>query len=123
MNQWNGDAILDRLETALVRGFDDAGALAVAAERDLLKIKGPPASAPGDPPHRRSGDLQAGQSHHVTREHRGATLVVQGAPGGSPAAIYGPIVARRRPWLRKGVDQAAGRIVATVAESLSQALR
>lgn len=123
VSQWNGAAVLDKLEAALLRGLDDAGAIAVKTEQDLIGIKGPPASSPGDPPHRRSGHLQEAQDHRVEREGRGGVLVVEGARIPNAAAAYAPIVAKRRPWLRKGVDQAAGRIVATVADSLRQALR
>lgn len=122
MSEWHGDAILDKLGLALVRGLDDAGAIAVRSERDLLAVPGPPASAKGDPPHRRSGNLQAAQDHRVEREHRGGVLVVEGARIPNAAASYAGIVANRRPWLRKGVDDAKGRIVATVADSLRREL-
>lgn len=120
---WHADAILDRLAAAMARGMDDAGRLAVDSAKDQLDTPFPPASRPGQPPHRRSGNLQSAQDHWVERESRGATLHVNGGRVPSKAAVYAGIVHRRRPWLRRSVDMARAGMIDAIGDALRRELR
>lgn len=70
--------------------------------RDLVGIQGPPPSAPGDPPHRETGELQEGIYASVD-ERSGLAMVGSDVP-------YAAIVDATRPWLERAAMESAGKV-------------
>jgi hypothetical protein len=56
---WNGDTFMDAVEAEYDRRAGMAAEAVATAMRNRIGTDYPPASAPGSPPHRRTGDLQA----------------------------------------------------------------
>lgn len=56
--QWNGAICMAEIRSQLARNLERAAEHVAGKVRDKLRIPGPPASSPGEPPHRRSGELQ-----------------------------------------------------------------
>lgn len=57
---WHGDELKRKLERKLAARLVAAAMVLLTALRNAVNTPYPPASRPGEPPHRRSGRLQAG---------------------------------------------------------------
>jgi hypothetical protein len=66
---WNADLALGPLWDALAAGLDRGGRHLVESIRRAVAQPFPPASAPGQPPHRRTGTYQASFDHAVDADH------------------------------------------------------
>ncbi|MCA1569751.1 MAG: hypothetical protein LC798_05400 [Chloroflexi bacterium] len=115
--EWNGPKILRDVERAARRGMEDAGRQIANDARQKLSKPYPPASRPGQPPHRRTGALAAAQEHKVTEEGGDIVLKVDTRPG----LKYAPIMASRRPWL--AVSTAEALVFDEVTDEVRSALR
>lgn len=90
---WQGPRAARNMLGALQDGIR-AGAEFLADEtRHNIGIQGPPASAPGEFPHRRSGDLQAGIQVAENRSQKSCSVI--------STADHSQAVEARRPFLRK----------------------
>lgn len=116
ITQWNGDKIVRQVEQAARKGLDDAGRQIAAKARQDLSKPFPPASRPGEPPHKRTGALGAAQRHEVRED--GGDVVLQ--VGTRPGLKYAPIMASRRPWL--AVDTAEALVFDTLTDEARSAL-
>jgi len=107
----------------MAAGMRQAGELAVRSEKVLIGTPGPPPSAPGSPPHRRSGKLQAAQGYRVESARRGPVLIVSGATPGKPGSAYAKFVHARRPWVREGVTRVRADIYRAIGLGVAGGLR
>lgn len=98
---WRGDDVLREIEAAVVTGMEIAGTAMRASTVRSLSTPFPPASAPGNPPHRRSGGLAGAVDSRVSRQGRNVVLSV-GVPTGSR-------VRRQAEALQKGTSRMAAR--------------
>jgi hypothetical protein len=102
---WNADRIAANLRARMARNAERAGKHLVAAAKRKLAVQGPPPSAPGSPPARESGALQASVIATVTigggLGGRDSITLVVGTPleYGYILEVGGSQVAAR-PWLR-----------------------
>lgn len=105
-------AIMATVTNAVVSALDAAGDALVAKYRRILNTPYPPASRPGQPPHRRSGHLRDAQAHRIARDAFGVTLIV-GVPTSSPYSDQARFLAdgtkrmKARPWIDDAEVQAA----------------
>lgn len=75
-----------RVRQALVGALNDIGERAVEELRESISTPYPPASEPGERPHRRSGALAGGVTHSVQVESEGLELIIEVArEGGNPS--------------------------------------
>ena len=70
---WHGNRVKDRIEAGMQRNLTTAAIFVVRKVKESLTTAGPtrmqpgtPASAPGEPPHRRTGTLARSITHEVT---------------------------------------------------------
>lgn len=82
---WRGPQVLAGIEAAVMRAFETAGKTLVAGTVRDVSTPWPPASRPGQPPHRRTGGLARGITHRVSRSGHTLSLAV-GVPASSPVA-------------------------------------
>lgn len=127
---WHGSAVLRHITDAVAVGMAKGGVLAKVAARNTLSTPFPPASQPGQPPHRRTGDLRRANDSSI-RTGPGlievrigvlatadpnvrfyAGLLAKGTPGGQMKA---------RPWLDR--EQVGAMVWAAVQDSVRSALR
>jgi len=90
---WNGDRTLAGLESTVARAMEGAGSALVSATKARVSAPYPPASRPGQPPHRRSGGLQGAMASRVSRS-AGAVTLSMGVHASSPVADQAKALAR-----------------------------
>jgi hypothetical protein len=82
-----------RLRQGMLAALDEVGGRIEDSIAQRISNAYPPASAPGESPHRRTGALRAGVGHHVEQTEGGARLVIfverQGADPAVPAYLEG----------------------------------
>jgi hypothetical protein len=78
---WYGPQVVRDLEAAVERGMEKAGEALVAGIVRKISRPAPPASRPGQPPHRRSGGLARSVTHRVERRGGEMVLTVGVFPG------------------------------------------
>jgi hypothetical protein len=98
---WRGDQVLADVAAAVEEGMAIAGKVLTASTVRSVSSPYPPASRPGQPPHRRSGGLAGAIGAKVSRSGRSVTLSV-GVPAGSP-------VRRQAEALQRGTGRMAAR--------------
>lgn len=98
---WRDDQVLAEIAGAVAKGMETAGKVLAASTVRSISTPYPPASSPGQPPHRRSGGLAGAVGHRVSRKGSTVELSV-GVPAGSP-------VARQAQALQKGTARMAAR--------------
>ena len=64
---WHGEKIKRSMRAAFFNGMEAAGKSFVYHIRSSINKPFPPASAPGEPPHKRSGNLQAAVDYWVKK--------------------------------------------------------
>ncbi len=77
---WNAPAVLAAVEAAALVGLREAGEASAKVFKGRIDTAYPPASSPGEPPHKRSGALGRSVSFHVDSVG-GPTLHVGVFPG------------------------------------------
>ena len=98
---WRGDAVLAQIRAAAASGMEAAGRALVSSTVSDISTPYPPASRPGQPPHRRGGGLRRGVGSTVVRSGTTVALTV-GVPRSSP-------VARQARALQGGTSRMAAR--------------
>jgi hypothetical protein len=83
--------------------LDDAGKVALRQLRKNLSTPFPPASMPGEFPHRRTGELQRRTRYTVNRSKLTLSLYAD--------AKHAPFVEKTRPFLTRSLFMAAGQIM------------
>lgn len=117
---WHGEEIMEDIAKAVVAGLDAAGEALVEKYQRMLNVPYPPASRPGQPPHRRSGGLGRAQTHRVARDAFGVALIV-GVPTSSPVAAQASALAKgtgrmkARPWIDEAEVQSAADLAFAMA--------
>ena len=116
---WRGDEFLARVRARLAANLGEAAG--IVADRIVESINGPypPASSPGDPPHRRTGRLRASVASEVDAD---TLTAVVGAPGkvaywletGTRKMAARPFV---RPALLNNLDQVRAAAAAGIGEA------
>lgn len=123
---WNATDITRRIEDALVVGLGNAGQVLHRRADSLVATNYPPASTPGEPPHRRSGTLQRGLGVRLERIPGGG-IVRMGWQRGTP--VYAEHLARgttrmkARPTMPKVLADRQADAVATIVEAVRHELR
>jgi hypothetical protein len=120
---WNGPQILSTVEAAAVRAMETAGAALATSTKARVSTPYPPASAPGEAPHLRSGGLHDAIGSQVTRGGRTVTLKV-GVPADSAVLAQARALASGtgRMAARPFMDSAAT-VRAMVTEAVAGAVR
>lgn len=116
VTEWHADRILADVERGTRNGLEQAGKQLAAKAKSDLSNSYPPASRPGQPPHKRSGALAAAQEHKVVTEGGDIVLKV----GTRPGLRYAPIMAKTRPWL--AVTPTAEQVIDTVSDEVRRTL-
>ncbi len=80
---WRGDQVLAEISSAVLGAMTAAGQALAAGVVSSISAPYPPASSPGQPPHRRSGGLRAEVTSRTTRAAGAVTMTV-GVPSDSP---------------------------------------
>lgn len=70
------DQVIQKLSRSLARAFEKAGAREESNIQEMIGTPYPPASSPGTPPHRRTGNLQDGVGHDVRLRGRSVVLTM-----------------------------------------------
>lgn len=123
---WYGPQISRRIAAAVAAGMAAGGSLAKVATRDVLNTPFPPASAPGQAPHRRTGGLLRANDASI-RSLPGAIELRVGVPAGSPnAAVAGYLAGGTsrmapRPW--HDANKVGAVVIRAVEESVRSRLR
>lgn len=78
MSTRNADALRQAAMDALAKRMDDVGKMLVEAIKQALDEPYPPASDPGEYPHKRTGQLQASVSHEVSTLEDGSPVLYVG---------------------------------------------
>lgn len=114
-----------RLEAAMVVGLGNAGQVLHRRAVDVVNTPYPPASSPGQPPHRRSRTLQRGLTVWITR---GVGTVVMHMGWRNNDPVYARFLAKGtarmapRPALPVVLASRRRDILPTVANALKRAL-
>lgn len=72
----------DQHRAALVKTMEDIGSAIEAELQERLNEAWPPASLPGESPHRRTGLLRAGAGHQTDESEAGVTETIYSSRGG-----------------------------------------
>jgi hypothetical protein len=102
ITRWAGDGLARAIRTHMKGNLDAAGKALVAEYRDILSDPYPPASSPGEPPHRRTGE-GLGSIRHVPRD-MGVDVVCDKKYMSYLDSGTGRIAPR--PWKQLGFDRA-----------------
>jgi hypothetical protein len=121
--QSNMDAVKARSRQALLAAMESVGVEIEATAKARIAINYPPASSPGEPPHRRTGELQAGVFHYTEETVSGVrTTISYGRAGGPPQVPewlqYGTARMRARPFASVDRDEWAARLGALLTEQM-----
>lgn len=125
---WHGPAISRKVASAVAAGLAAGGSLAKVEARSVLNTAYPPASSPGQPPHKRTRGLLQAQDASL-RTFPGGVELRLGVKPGSPVEAQARALARgtsrmaARPWLDVTWQRVAGRVLAAVTDSVRSALR
>lgn len=65
--RWNGGPLRRQVRKLLADGLEDCGRITKFHLKKVLNVPYPPASSPGEPPHRRTGTLRDAQDFKVNR--------------------------------------------------------
>lgn len=79
---WRGADVMLEIDKATIRGMERACRFVCRKLRETISKPSPPASRPGEPPHRRSGKLSRAIRWSVSRVSRTGTIWLQGAKYG-----------------------------------------
>lgn len=91
--RWYGERVTMAVRNKMKKRLEKAGRFAVKAVRENIATQAPPASLPGEFPHRQSGDLY--RSTEMRLDRRSLTVrIVASAP-------HAEHVERNRPFLRR----------------------
>jgi hypothetical protein len=90
--KWNGDKILRKLEAEIDSRLLECAQAVAEQMRDNVSEHGPPASTPGDFPHRITGELEG--SIRAIQNKKGEARVVA-------EAEHAPYVEKLRPFFRR----------------------
>lgn len=121
-------AFFSRLRDAVAQTLNEQGEKLTDQLRQDLATPFPPASSPGEEPHRRSGELAAGIGHHIEAAPGGVRLVVHSArpPGADdanvPAALeFGGANNEPRPYMMPSLTAAPSTVTPALAEAVRAA--
>lgn len=114
--RWNGGSAPWVVRNAIADGMERAAVVVRRTMRRLISVPYPPASAPGESPHKRTGNLYRNIDVWINRQ----TLTVHVGP--TDAANYGIYLEygapranlEPRPFMFKAVAEDASRIVNTM---------
>ncbi len=109
------ESFIRSVEADVTAFLHDEGEQAVAELREQLSEPYPPASDPGDPPHRRSGQLASSIVYSLT----GTTLRIGSTDPKAQYLEYGTERMAARPFLRPANE----RLLADLAVRLAEYLR
>lgn len=121
---WNGGRISRKIRHAIADGFEGLGALLVRRLRAKLNTPYPPASDPGEYPHRRSGTLRRSVYYRVDRR----ALVLYVLARGDIAEYWGFLQfgthkMAPRPFLDKIMDENKPIFLKTIISNARKSLR
>jgi HK97 gp10 family phage protein len=113
---WHGDEFLAAVRARLASNLGDAGEMLADEMAASVGQPYPPASSPGDEPHRRTGNLQASITSELDAEALRVTV-------GSPVeyALYLELGTHRmaaRPFVYRALANNADAIVSIVADGI-----
>lgn len=107
-------------EEGVPEGLDLAGEVIVGEIQRLQSTPFPPASRPGEPPHRRTGELRDSWEHRV---EGGDTLRIDSSAEHSRFMEFGTRYISPRPSVRPAVRSQGAKVTSKVAEAIDRAQR
>lgn len=127
--RWKGDAFKRGIKGDLVHRLEKAGRIVRDKAKDLIAERYPPASVPGEPPHKRTGDLRRSVRFAVDN---GKLVVIIGSwieartrhheDNHYPLWLeLGTRKMRARPWLRPALQESFSEIQSLFSEKLDGA--
>lgn len=66
--KWFGNLFKSKVDRAMDRRFEECGVVIARHARAIVGVAYPPASSPGNPPHRRTGRFQRSITYQVGRK-------------------------------------------------------
>ncbi len=111
---WRGSAVQQAIRGHTAKLVEAAAIIVENRAKELITEPYPPASAPGQPPHRRTGRLRASISHSAVDQ---STLTVRVGTN-VKYGMYLELGTRKmaaRPWLRPALAQSKAKIAALFA--------
>jgi hypothetical protein len=104
--EWRGNAVSRHANDAAHAGLIAAGNDLLHRIQQNLDVPGPPGSAPGQFPHRRSGELQASGKIVINRSRKTVTVVF--------TADHAEIMEAKRPYIRRTYRESKSALRQTV---------
>lgn len=110
MIKWLGNLFKSKVDREMDRRFEECGIVVSRHARQIVGIAYPPASSPGNPPHRRTGAFQQSITHE-TRKRSGqpAVRIYAGVPYGEFLET-GTSRMAARPWRKPAYRQTVGQV-------------
>lgn len=112
--KWNGSQVFGQVEDRIRNNVERALAHLVDALQENLNTPYPPASDPGEFPHKRTGNLQASVYYQFDRRRFTGDIIVD-----APYAVYleeGTQKMQERPFLQPTIDAEMGTIIEIISE-------
>lgn len=99
--KWFGGLFKSKLDREMDRRFQECGIVVSRHAKQLVGVAYPPASSPGEPPHRRTGRLQQSITYDVRRKSgQPAVRIYAGVPYGEFLET-GTSRMAARPWRKR----------------------
>src|SRR4051812_26774339 len=100
------EEVLKKLTAKFQKAAKDTGKEAVRELKQTLSEPYPPASKPGEPPHKRTGELQQSVGYEVTTEDKVVKLTLKVTADHAFYLEYGTATLAPRPFFRRAFDKA-----------------
>jgi hypothetical protein len=110
--KWNGPKVAAAANAAALAGLEAGGEELVRMIRRNIGVQGPPSSAPGEFPHKLSGELAAGIGMTVNRSRKTVSIY--------SSAPHGPIVEETRPHIRRTYRESKATLRRVVLDTSQQ---
>jgi HK97 gp10 family phage protein len=113
--------VVNRIRSVLMQTMHQQGQESVDRIKKSIGTQYPPASSPGEPPHKRTGGLQNSVGYNVTVAGPSANLEVTATAPYAAYLEYGTENMAARPFLRPEVDRIRQTLPQHVRNNLRQA--
>lgn len=98
---WKGGSMVSMVRSDTNRKLGEASELLVESTKRMLNVPYPPASQPGEPPHKRTGDLQDAVRAEVdTRNHTARIGILESSQAPYAVELEIGVGVAPRPFLR-----------------------
>jgi HK97 gp10 family phage protein len=108
--KWFGNLFKSKLDREMDRRFEEVGIVVSRHAKQLVGIQYPPASSPGNPPHRRTGAFRQSITYEVRkRSGQPAVRIYSTSPYGD-FLNDGTSRMAARPWRKPAYRQTVGQV-------------